>query len=375
MSELWPPTTEAGLDSALKDGLLAEGQHVDLKRQLPPAGKNRDLAIDLAAFSIDGGTIFVGVAEGKSGPVMTPIPLAGLAERLEQIGLASIDPPVVIRAYGIETGGKPGHGVLVVIVPPSPAAPHMVEGQYRARADKTNYVMTDAQVSRVRGEFERRVDGVNEALAAYARLAIPRHREGPLLLVVAVPISGRDDLLRRCAGDDPLAWLKTTLLNGPLGRPLVPSFAPDFTGAIRIGHRANGWAVQAGDHLDLEVHESGVLRLRVGELGFKDELLINDVAMNGLVKRLVLSAAAVGLGCSHYGAWDFATTVIPLLGYRSVSATGARRGRMPPYSEEVYHRSTSATYEELSKDPDAVVEGLLGRLNRAISGAAAVIPS
>jgi len=47
---------------------------------------------------------------------------------------------------------------------------------------------------------------------------------------------------------------------------------------------------------------------------------------------------------------------------------------MPPYSEEGYHQSAMATFEEITADPDALVSSLLGRLNRSFAGQHAFIP-
>lgn len=284
MADAWPPTTAAQLDGAITNGLLVESHFVDLKREIPAAPRNERTAVDLAAFSVDRGIIFVGVDETTSPPSITPVPLVGLAERIEQIGLSTVDPSVRIRTQEIELGS--GSGVLVVIVPPSPFAPHMVDGQYRGRADKTNYVMNDAEVTRTRAERDEDRVAVEELLRQFAESAMRKMGSGPWLLAVARPVGGRPDLLLKCAAGDPFEWITRVLLRGPLSRRLSEFWSPDFLDGLPIEPRANGWSITR-DRLDLEVHEDGVLRLRSGDLDYtvmNDEKTVNDVAINGTRK-------------------------------------------------------------------------------------------
>lgn len=374
----WPPSTKEELEAAIAAGLLGESHFVDLKRELPVAGSNTGMAVDLAAFSVDGGVIFVGVNEGPP-PTVHPNNLSGLAERIEQIGSSAVDPPVRIRSVPIETAS--GVGVLVVIVPPSPMAPHMVDGRYRGRGDKTNYVMGDAEVMRVRGERARHQEDVEQLMAEFAGTAL-RITGQPALLVIARPVTGSDELVLKCAGDDPLVWITRILLKGPLSRPLRQHWGPDFLDGLPVEHRANGWAIKREPRdgtttLDLEIHEDGILRLRAGPLDYAVEGgrgPVNDIAINGLVKRVVLAAAAIGATCNHFGSWDFAVTVMALMNRRAESTRRRLAVEMPPYSEEVYVETITATYEEIAADPDSVVGRLLGRLNRAFGGPGAIIP-
>lgn len=373
----WPPRDADALDQARDNGLLAENHFVDIKRELPPPPKNRDLAIDLAAFSVDGGVIFVGVDEDMKPAGIAPIPLAGLAERIEQVGLASVDPPVRVRTHAIENG--PGMGVLVVVVPSSPQAPHMVDGRYRGRGDKTNIVLTDADVTRIRAQVQGHVDDTRELLEDFVELATPGLAGGTMLLVVGRPITGRPDLVLREARADPYEWVTVNLLRGPLSRRLEDGWGPDFLDGLPVEPRAGGWAItrHGESGLDLEIHEDGVLRLRTGGLDYKvldDQRTINDIAINGLVRRVIMAAGVIGESCSYFGPWDFGLVIAPMRGRHSESARRSLLGGRPPYSEDGYEATTSATLEEIQADPVAIVERLLGRLNRAFGGSHPLVP-
>jgi hypothetical protein len=375
MSDRWPPTTLAELQRAVANGLLAESHFVDIKRELPPPPKNERLAIDLAAFSVDGGVIFVGVDEADGHVLVSPTPLEGLAERVEQIGLASVDSPVRITTHAI--GVEDRQGVLVIVIPPSPRAPHMVDGRYRGRGDRTNLVLGDAEVIRIRAEVRRHREDAIQILHDWLPNAVRGRREsGSLLAVVGCPSVSRQDMLLRAWQQDPRHWIHETLLRGPLTAWLGERFSPDFYDSLTVAPRANGWGIAHGgtdrSELELEIHEDGTLRLRAEDLDIVNQdgrTYVNDVAVNGLVRRLILSAGTVGSKSSYLGSWDFAVVVESLRGKFALSAapTGWTRS-VTAYSEDDYEANSSATLEEIQADPDTIHRLLLGRLNRSFAG-------
>jgi hypothetical protein len=60
--------------------------------------------------------------------------LAGLADRIDQIARDKVRPSLTIRSHPIENPDTPGVGCLLVHLPPSPHAPHMVDYTYYGRA-------------------------------------------------------------------------------------------------------------------------------------------------------------------------------------------------------------------------------------------------
>ncbi len=71
--------TEEQLSQLGLEGLLTEDHHIELKRELGKGpSANKELARDLASFAIDGGAIYIGVAEGEPGtPTLHPVELTG----------------------------------------------------------------------------------------------------------------------------------------------------------------------------------------------------------------------------------------------------------------------------------------------------------
>ncbi|MGW4048574.1 AlbA family DNA-binding domain-containing protein [Streptomyces sp. NPDC004721] len=142
------PKTEADLQAAVDDGLFEESHHLDLKKAPNSKGDNKELARDLSSFAVDGGTLIIGVQENKESRTfeLAPHPLNGLPEKIEQVARTIPDPPLTILTEEISSAADDGSGYLVVHVPASPVAPHMVDNRYFGRGDKTKYQMGDAEV-------------------------------------------------------------------------------------------------------------------------------------------------------------------------------------------------------------------------------------
>lgn len=146
------PSTLDELAELLDERILVEDHFVDFKKELERGpGANKGLAKDLAAFSIDGGRIFIGVDEqardSGNPPVVAAVNLSGLKERIDQIARTAVDPPVGVRCTEIHSDHDPSKGVLVVTIPPSAEPPHMADGRPRGRSDTTNYVLSSAEVT------------------------------------------------------------------------------------------------------------------------------------------------------------------------------------------------------------------------------------
>src|SRR3989442_1354138 len=124
----WRPVNEEEIAAAAATGLLEEGHYLDIKRELS-SGKsvNKELARDLASFAVDGGRLIVGVDEDTEPPSLHPVALAGLAERVEQVARSIVDQPLELRTDVVSASSQADRGYLVISVPVSPLAPHMVD--------------------------------------------------------------------------------------------------------------------------------------------------------------------------------------------------------------------------------------------------------
>jgi hypothetical protein len=150
---VWVPPDITAIEEAIADGRLEETSSFDGKRELPGPKKNASAAVDIAAMSTAGGVLLYGVGEDehKRLTVRSPIALVGAADRLDQIAQTSITevPHVEFREYPLP--GDPARGFLLIIVPPSPRAPHQVtvnsDRRFYGRAEKGNRLLSEAEVA------------------------------------------------------------------------------------------------------------------------------------------------------------------------------------------------------------------------------------
>jgi hypothetical protein len=150
---------------------------------------NLELAKDLASLSVDGGVLVVGIADagGAAGEVLG-VELGGLETRIGQVASARISPPLPVMLDDIAHPDRPGTGVLLVTVPASEGAPHMVEGQYWGRGSQGKRVLFDDEVRQLIGDRQFRATGFAERLrAAPARLDPPALNAKARLYVLLEP--------------------------------------------------------------------------------------------------------------------------------------------------------------------------------------------
>jgi len=381
------PWTETDLKAMLDAGLLVEDHHRDLKRELAKHLRlNTDLAKDLAAFAVDGGTIYIGVKEhDNDGPAsLHPVPLQGLKERVDQIARQTPRPPVAVRCEEVRCAQDPDTGYLIVTIPPSPDAPHMVDGRYMGRGDTTNHFLQDHEVVRL---HTRRDDN---AVAARSLLAIERERDpSPKewagqahLYVAAQPIHHDDELLIN-AIDQPLnTWVNKHILQGLPGRN-PGTYEPDIgsTGG-QISSRAGAVAIHSYDVgpgrilgpearessvVDLEVREDGGVRLFCsrGSDDHRGRVVIMPLVW-GLTKRVVLTAAEISTATEFLGTWSIGVLLDRAHGVTPYDPDIRQAGTYPAYSEPTYQRTAILTSAELVDEPSAVVDSLLGRFGRSL---------
>jgi hypothetical protein len=125
--------TEAELQQAMNNG-LTETHGIDFKRVVGASeGARKDFAQDVAALAVDGGVFIVGVDEPQGGPIqLTPVDLTGEAERLIQIAGMRPEEGVPVRTWTVPSSSGNNLGYLFIHVPPSPRAPHQVDGNITA---------------------------------------------------------------------------------------------------------------------------------------------------------------------------------------------------------------------------------------------------
>ncbi|MDQ3552829.1 MAG: ATP-binding protein [Chloroflexota bacterium] len=226
--------TEADLLTAAQSQEAEEGDHLELKRELPAGDAGtREIGKDLAAMALGGGVILVGVDEGPP-QVLTPITLAGQRERVEGIA-RGIDPPVPCEVSVIRKD-PPMTGYLVITVPVSDDAPHAHQGRFYGRFGSISAPLKHQEVRRYfedrlqRSASQRPTPGLSDPpidrlLDAWMK-ADPTpedQRRQAHIFVIARPRQATPQLLEDAVGDEWEAWSRRFIAEGrdrltPTGR-------------------------------------------------------------------------------------------------------------------------------------------------------------
>lgn len=393
----WEPRTEDDLQAAIHGGLIEESNRLEVKRPLELKSKsaNKELARDLAMFAPDGGTVIIGIAEDK--PTSTfklePQALDGLAERVESIARTIPDPPLNVITAPIPATGKEGIGYLVVHVPASPAAPHMVDGKYPARGHKTKHYLTDAEVARL---HERRRNAEQDVLnilhSDIDADPLPGVGEQSRLFLVAEPMTGRRDMLLDLTAAPDWNLRLARFVDRAHTRELNLllrgcDVLPDFTYAGNGFRRGRGvaratrnigsgrvYTPEKGTHheddaLELQVFENGGLRLyfsRLSDHGGDGIQRIFDNAAVGLTRRFLALVTAAADEAGYLGNWGLAVGATNLRGrpaFERQAEFGSSRSR---YDQDSYEEATGVSWADLNAEPGAITRRLVGPLLRGL---------
>jgi hypothetical protein len=391
--ERWRPSDWAEIQPAIEGGLLDESHWVELKLQIPTTkGSNTGLARDLASLAVDGGTLIVGIEEDGLGRAVaaTGTELKGLAERIDQIARSRIDEPLLIRTFpAIEHPDRPGIGCLVVEIPPSPLAPHQVDGVAYGRADRAKMRLSSRQVQET---IQKRLLGQTDVTTALAELeeydlVLAHMRVNGHLYVAAQPAIARLDM--PFAATDNLGSLddivRTVSQTGGSADPLPGgSWRRNSDGVVASrGINLDG-RINENSFSRLGVRDDGGIRLTYGRgtlsLTKSDATVMNNLPRPDrvidagrvtavLMKTLTLAGRLTDRHSAYQGEWR--------VGVRLTRTRGivAREFTQPendledadPYEHEAYERTGSSHTQELVEQPAAVAKRLLTPLLRALA--------
>ncbi|MBZ5736920.1 AlbA family DNA-binding domain-containing protein [Nocardioides mangrovi] len=393
----WQPETEADIRACIDDADLQESHYLDMKREVGDnPRKRKETAADLASFALDGGALLIGVAENKENRTweLAPQPLNGLAERIEQVAASAVDPALFVATHEIPSAADPTTGYVFVQIPQSPSAPHMVDGVYIGRGDKTKTRLSDAEVTRyhakrepIEGHLERLLDAERD------RDHVPAHtQQTGHLYLVAHPLSARRDVALQLVRDDGSELLQLIVaLEGTIPRD-VREFAPTPGYATATATRAQGraWCTQAAlgpgrtfestsahndeeDLLDIEFREDGGIRVLMGRMtatwgryGGDAKTVVADGLAVAYALRVVRWADAIAERTGYHGSWGFGVLATGLRGLSS-SAYQERFSSGPTYDADEYREVTTASGMEIHTRPQAVAGRLVGRLVRGLA--------
>lgn len=402
---MWVPRSAAELEQAILERTLPrESAGLDVKAGLPGRNKRSDIAVDVAAMATDGGVLIYGVRENKTLGIYesAPIELAGAQELVSEVVMANVRERIEFSATPLGLSDDPSRGYLVLDIPASPRAPHMVETKndhrFYGRSPTGNVILTEAQVAALYARREHFEDMAAAALArSKAKVVRPElqkgeNRRGDLLLF-AHPILGDSKVRER-------GW-KTTEMIGSLEILRAADSALRFhndAGGLNLADIMSGtsrarltleglqlfdapFAASDGEIVtnyvsELQVLDAGTLhyfRVRVARESGRpfrpDEYIIWDEAIGQLTARFCRLAGSFFDRAEYHGP---VVVAIVLLGVKdAASSRWLGTYAAPPPSGYLtvpgdYEDVARVSVASLLERPAQVASNLLERLYRTI---------
>lgn len=396
MTDHWSPASESEMVEAIANGTFVEHHHFEVKRETGESPSERkELARDFAGLALDGGVLLVGVEENKKEHTwhLEPQPLQGLGERLEQIAERLIDPPLPVRARDLRSTDDPTRGYVAVTVPASPRGPHMVDGAYYGRGEKTRRRLSDTEVRQLhaaRRDLGEQISDFLDQEIARDPFPIQESSGRGHLYLVAHPLHAGLHAARQLVRTE-FGILRAIKEETP-PRPTnhwEPTPRQARTEAVRAeGYAfcteplASGRQVPEDAHVDAELYSADIefredagIRVYLGGLvravqytSIGEETVIADQLAADYVHGLLQWAAGIADNLEYFGLWAFGIAANGLQGHTSsIAATNPRsRHHRPRYDQATYRATTTATLTELQNHPHTVADHLLGSLAYAL---------
>lgn len=388
-------STWSEVESAADSGVLDESAWVEHKRDVPASSKgaNRELAKDLASLSVDGGTLLIGVVDKTLDVVGVTEPFESVRTRVVQVASTVVSPPLHVD---VSTVAKPNavgaEHVVIVAVPASGNAPHMVEGHYWGRSSEGKRILDDVEVERLMGrrssghaDFESQLRGVTRVLDSGLH---PEPAHGRLFLLAAPATAPGTLLSDRLEDAYPPQVIRDSL-------DFKPSWSPWSLNVQRHQSHPDGILLSNDDpRRDLVVSDEFALDLllrddggvlaagrratysrEVSGSGEDAEVITVGYVLEGVH---VLSRLAGHIAADHLDNWGQHRIGVLVTGLRGCYASqrfgGMGTWDLHPYPADEYLARTSASTRELLEKPADVVSRLVKRLLRSVGVSNTFLP-
>lgn len=394
---MWSPATAADLMAAIDAGALPhEAAAFEVKSQLPASKANRDIAVDVSAMSTEGGVIIYGVLEDKEAMtfIATPVELAGIKDRISDVVTANVRERIEFDVRLLPLEGDVARGFVVVDVPASPRAPHMVEtkGEFRfyGRVPGGNVVLTEAQIALLyerRREVEREAERALAEAIAQAPLSAAPGMRGDLHLVARPLLSDKGVRRRAWTGDDG-PELGAAVANARDALRFKPPWDPNFGDILSGGQNLvtlDGFAllnppiVRAEERVEryvsrVEVLDEGTCRYFRAAVAEQREdvgqFVVRDTSVAQIAAHFSFMAGRLLGAGGYHGPVELSVAIIGAKGAVSAEWFGGVRtpplGAYPAIPFDDYRDRLRVQASRLADEPCDVAAALLSRLLRAL---------
>ena len=366
MSERWYPRNLDDLRTFLSNG-HGEDHYREFKEQLPA---NQRIARQLAGFAIDGGDVYVGVAEQDDGFAVAPVEFSGLSERIEQIAQALVDPPLLVETHALRDQSSRSRGVLRIAIPPSPEAPHQVGGTYYERGDKQTRPMSDSAVERLIRSRRTTLERIESTLSKVIENDLLQPDGRAHVMCVAQPIGSAPEELhdavgRSLGGDwlrvrDVLQQTSTDYSLGPHNWCFMYSPGINLRPGPVAGHRFVG-AVPVGPNCELVMSDDGRVEYfsNAGSNEFRGEQRLFPEAIIGSFFDVIVAIRSVAAVTGRRRSWDIGFAVVHARGLYARRRDESPLARLQPFPSDSYTRAMRVNTLDLDERPWHVVRKLV----------------
>lgn len=386
---MWVPTTEAEIQDAIAAGALVENASLDLKAALPRPGRNKDIARDVCAMTVDGGVLLYGIAEDPDGgpPELAPIELKGARERIDLVTQTAIAEAPTVQILSFPAASDPTTGYVAVVVPASARAPHMVcldgENRFYGRGATGNRILTEGDVARLyvrRGSTQRDLTAWLGEVRDDMPFSFSDEVEdlGPVV-VACRPVVGPQELLVAAAGEKPVdQYLRSDVLGFAMEAEMYRDQGTPGLGRASSMRRPgpDTWIATYSPGNLAYPHQAHLTGTRDGQLVYWHSPCIQNIdgtrllmerSLTRAVHQLLATAGRVYADGGYLGAVDCGVAV---LGTRGVIGASVSRGvGQRRLDETEYRRDAEVASLDLTQAPEAVTVQMLAPLFEVISEA------
>ena len=333
---------EDHLKALVEGGALCETSTFDAKREVDRRPK--EIAKDIAAMANDGGWILYGVAEDENGRLsqLHPFPLKGEKERISSIAASAVSEPLRVTVSEIPSESSEGTGYLLVEIPASPRAPHMVTVKnacrYYGRSAGGNRVLTEGEVARL---YQRRrsveKDFAKELASTVESAPVElRKEEISSLHLLCMPVLPDENLLEDL--ESPSQTIYAILKESRSRDVYSHSYSPDFRERspsiaidgwkIFMDHGGNGGQERQPENvLDLYINFNGRMELHCGRIAdhtsSRGEVVFEHI-IAGLLVRFIHFAGHLFESAGYVGQVDLGASIREVGGKVPFDATMGR---------------------------------------------------
>jgi hypothetical protein len=335
-------------------------------------------------LSIDGG-VFVAGAVDKLSDATGLVGVANpddLVDRISQVAAGTISPPLNVVIHAVRDEQDPeGLACLIVEVPASAGAPHMVDEKYWGRHANGKRALTDNEVRRLFDERISRAADFTHQLLEMERTFDPvdehTRKFGHIHLFARPVMTPRVNVTEVLASQPVTGWIQEFL-------PGQPAFSPGFTMLKSSISHADGLMVTSlRDSDPPQRRESFLVQLLLDDQGGtkvtsgagtssdtegSELYIVPNYHLEVAHQMVSVSAAVLNEYAAYRGLWDIGVHATKLKGLKSTFALARGNYRYPttPFQTENYTCTTSTNTDEMLATPQNVVERLYRRFTRGL---------